>query len=339
MASKPKSISSLLRTDGDAVAIIPLEFFATTSALSEKAMLFADILNSRIIPPTGFQNFTNGKHQNDIVRTIGTLETEFLNSCHIAMVPLADVPVEAGPAMERLNETNALIKNFCANLWLMRDNCVNTDAGYLMAMTSKGLVIHKNDMQLHFHDAHGKTGITATFSYKELKQSASWAYESFARHVDRAKAAHEEPTSRVKGTTRTDRFWAWVIEARRQSDVLIKVATYITALEALLSTSNSELSHQLSERVAVLHGTSTDTDAIEKYRQMKKAYGFRSKALHGDAILAKDQETLLATSVFLDDLCRSIMLLAHGDDTFREVFKKNDTIDKFFIDRLFANPS
>ncbi|WP_164661341.1 HEPN domain-containing protein [Tropicibacter sp. Alg240-R139] len=339
MASKPKPISSLLRTDGDAVAIIPFEFFATTSAISEKAKLFADIGNSRIMPPTGFQTFISGKHQNDIVRSMGTLEADFLNSCHIAMVPLADVPLEVGPAMELLNETNALFKNFCANLWLIRDNCVNTDAGYLMAMTPSGLVIHKNDMQLHFHDAHGKTGIKATFSYKEIKQAASWAFESFTHHVDAAKAAHEEPTSRVKGTTRTDRCWAWVIEARHQSDVLIKVAMYITGLEALLSTSNSELSHQLSERVALLHGKSTENKAIEKYRQMKKAYSFRSKALHGDAILAKDQEALLSTSVFLDDLCRSIMLMVQGDETFREIFKTNESIEKFFIDRLFATPA
>ena len=258
--------------------------------------------------PQSFHLFLNDDHLESVVRSIGTLEANYLNNSYVAVVPLKEMSSETAPAMERLNELNALVKNFSANLWLFRDNCVNTDAGYLLVQSKGGIIIHKNDMQLHYYDAHGRDGVASQFTFKEIKNAATWAYESATTNMESAKAAHDAPTSRVKGGNRADRFWIWVIDARRQSDVLIKVATYITALEALLSTSNAELSHQLSERVALLVPKSEGIDAIAAYRKMKKAYGFRSKALHGDTIQPKEQEALLATSNYLDRLCRNLMV-------------------------------
>jgi hypothetical protein len=55
----------------------------------------------------------------------------------------------------------------------------------------------------------------------------------------------------------------------------------VTILEALLSTGNDEIAHQISERSAVLLRRSPP-ERLELYREMKKLYGLRSKIAHGD---------------------------------------------------------
>ena len=325
-----------MKSDGDAVALIPFHDFATTSRISPQAGLFDQMKGSTLLMPGSFHSFLRDDHFDTIVRSIGTLEANHINDSYVAVLPLKEISSKTAPAMERLNEMNALIKNFSANLWLYRDNSVNTDAGYLLVKSKAGIIIHKNDMQLHYFDAHGLDGATTKFTFKEVKNAAAWAYESAATNMESAKAAHDAPTSRVKGGNRMDRFWVWVIDARRQSDVLIKVATYITALEALLATSNAELSHQLSERVAILMPRSEGIDAIAAYRKLKKAYGFRSKALHGATIQPKEQEALLATSNFLDCLCRNIMVALQEQPNFREKFADNESIDTFFVQQLLG---
>ena len=55
------------------------------------------------------------------------------------------------------------------------------------------------------------------------------------------------------------------------------------ALEAVLSTSNVEISHQLAERIAVVLGGSAELK-YDTYKLVKKdLYGIRSKLVHGDA--------------------------------------------------------
>jgi len=53
-----------------------------------------------------------------------------------------------------------------------------------------------------------------------------------------------------------------------------------TAMEALLTTQSTEITHNLAERVAVLLGNTCEL-RLAKYRQVKKLYDTRSKIVHG----------------------------------------------------------
>ncbi|MFA5863430.1 MAG: hypothetical protein WC975_01950 [Phycisphaerae bacterium] len=62
----------------------------------------------------------------------------------------------------------------------------------------------------------------------------------------------------------------------------LRFASFITCLEALFSTDSSELSYQLSSRIAWLLKPDDFIGRREIFDQVKKLYGFRSKIVHGD---------------------------------------------------------
>jgi hypothetical protein len=331
-----KTLDHLLKASGDAVAIVPLTHLETPSNLSEKKDLFEDFPGSKILQPSGFHQLLECKYQSGILGSLGTLEGNFLNRSNIVMVPLKAVSADSVEAMDTLNEINALIKNFISNLWHFRDNSVNSDAGYLFVNNDGQPIIHKNDMRLHFYNAHGQDVGTTSFNYKEIYSAALMASRSARHQMANARLAHLKPTKRVKGDSRVDCFITWVIDARRQDDVLTRIATYVTALEALLSTSNAELSHQLSERVALLNPMADALPPRDAFTEMKRAYGFRSKALHGATVQEKDQDSLLSTSRFLDQTCREFQLSILTSDEVRDHFKDNKSIDECVQEALFS---
>ena len=57
--------------------------------------------------------------------------------------------------------------------------------------------------------------------------------------------------------------------------------SFVTVLEALLSTGTAEVSHQISERVVILIGQDRN-QRIELYRRVKVLYDLRSRIAHGD---------------------------------------------------------
>jgi hypothetical protein len=64
--------------------------------------------------------------------------------------------------------------------------------------------------------------------------------------------------------------------------------SFTTALECLLSTSRSEITHILAERVAVLRPTGNPP--VDIYEQVKKLYNLRSQIVHGKPILKKGRQ-------------------------------------------------
>lgn len=122
--------------------------------------------------------------------------------------------------------------------------------------------------------------------------------------------------------------WIYVFYARAAAALTIKVLMYITAMEALVSTSTAELSHQVSERVAILLGK----DARERlgiYDDIKKGYGIRSKAAHGEPVKGTEADTA-ALLVALDDYTRRLMALDTPYDL------PHEKMNEFFMGRLMG---
>lgn len=330
-----RNLDHYIQSPGDAIAIVPLTRIDMPKNLSERSDLFECYPGSKILQASDFYKLLLCKNRSGILDTLGTLEANFLNSSILVMIPMKGVSLNNDEALDTLNDINALVKNFVSNLWLYRDNNVNSDAGYLLVDIGGQPIIHKNDMKLHFYNAEGKDEKTIAFNYKEIFSAASMASKSAQHYMADAKMAYQKPTKRVKGESRIDCFITWVIDARRQDDVLTRVATYVTALEALLSTSNAELSHQLSERVALLNPVADALSPRDAFAKMKKAYGFRSKALHGDTVKESDHDSLIATSRFLDQTCREFELSLLTNKDLRGRFQNNQSIDAFIQEALF----
>lgn len=120
----------------------------------------------------------------------------------------------------------------------------------------------------------------------------------------------------------------YVFHARASASLPMKVLMYITSMEALVSTSTSELSHQVAERVAVLLGEdSTARNAI--YNEIKKGYGYRSKTAHGEALQGTEQDVVILLER-LDEYVRRLLML----DTPYDLESKD--INNYFLEKLFA---
>lgn len=120
--------------------------------------------------------------------------------------------------------------------------------------------------------------------------------------------------------------WIYIFHARAIAAITIKVLMYITAMEALVSTSTAELSHQVAERVALLIGADAE-DRMRIYNNIKKGYGVRSKVAHGEPQKGNEQD-VAELLVQLDDYMRRLMKLDSPYDL--EQGKLND----FFIKKL-----
>lgn len=121
--------------------------------------------------------------------------------------------------------------------------------------------------------------------------------------------------------------------------------SYTMVLEALLSTAETELAAQVSQRVALLLASTPD-DRIAKYRSVKKLYNMRSKLVHGAGIASKKfKANVHPTLTYVDnEALREMGGLAIG--VIRSVLndpklygacqsKKSEDLEEFFLTQLF----
>lgn len=120
----------------------------------------------------------------------------------------------------------------------------------------------------------------------------------------------------------------YVFHARASASLSMKVLLYITAMEALISTSTAELSHQVAERVAVLLGKDAAT-RIVIYDEIKRGYGCRSKTAHGEALKGTEQD-VAGLLERLDEYVRQLLQLDTPYDL--DPVQIND----FFLDKILA---
>jgi hypothetical protein len=124
--------------------------------------------------------------------------------------------------------------------------------------------------------------------------------------------------------------WVYVYHARFINALTIKVLMYITAMEALVSTSTAELSHQVAERVAILLSADVN-ERLNIYNEIKKGYGVRSKAAHGEPLKGTEQD-VKDLLVRLDDYMRRLMKFDTPYDL------EQGDINDFFIKKLMGVP-
>lgn len=216
------------------------------------------------------------------------------------------------------------------NLWLVRDNAGSLSNGYAKSTTSprltNGLVIRPH---FSYTDASGKTyaGQSVPFTKEEIEATTDmlrfWELEeseSFMKVVLRS------------GEKRLGRADEFLQRARMTEEIEIKIAMYCTCLEALFTTSNHELRHQLSERVALFLGQ----DPVERreiYSMMKTVYDVRSAVVHGGEV--KDRYKALTPSDIsnkCDEIVRRVFRKVYSESN----GKLRSDLDQFFLAKIFG---
>lgn len=126
--------------------------------------------------------------------------------------------------------------------------------------------------------------------------------------------------------------------------------TFAMTLEALLTTSNLEITHQIAERAAILLGRSLP-QRTRIYRQVKRVYGIRSAIVHGSAFPSKKEKKKFTINIHpasntvpqetlreIGALAFQVFVAAVTDGKLKGIIqqKDNQKLDEYFINRLFG---
>jgi hypothetical protein len=226
-----------------------------------------------------------------------------------------------------------ILQDFVFNLWKVKDNNVYVFSGFLFE--------YKNEIS---DGCTFKSTVTSINTKSNLEVSPSQYKRNEINkalinvpkiNIDKLMSWDSDyftPTSdhlfKSGNASRIERASYFILEARARQTFPTKIVSYITALECLFTTSQSELSHRVSERVALLIGKSK-IDKIETYKLLKKAYDVRSKIVHG-SILKGANEDLKEVCTTLDSILRDIICFEYDI-----LSKKDSEIDDYFLELLF----
>ena len=208
------------------------------------------------------------------------------------------------------------IQGYLMALWYVRDHCVMCDGGVL-------LYSEESESRTGWH---GVTHSLGQYFWNATVQHTTTSFDahdlaSAAALADRAKSVFEVESAPLsthptlpKGVSRLMRGLYYLENARSCSDIEVRIATYISCLESLVSTDSAELAHKLSERIAVLL-TDNCEERLSLYEDLKRAYTVRSKIVHGDEIDSRLQGQLLKMSIRCDELLRRAFVKILSDDS------------------------
>lgn len=270
----------------------------------------------------------------EFVPDVGIMEASSIASAKAVIYAKEEIPRGVEPEQHLLTKLGQ-VSAFLTSMWLYKDNSVNQELGFLFYTRNGRPTASSNFIALRYSDASGKFSLTR-FSREELRDVRAF-YRN--RMLLETHPFERLGTQLTKGTDRASRAFLLVQGARCNSDLGLKVSMYCSALEALFATSQAELAHQLSERVAYF--LEKDPKArVETYRKMKKAYSVRSKIVHGDVIRSSAMPELIEVSKNCDAVLRRSIEKVLTDEKVNKIFRgKSEKLDNYMIEiTLGGNP-
>jgi hypothetical protein len=218
--------------------------------------------------------------------------------------------------------------------WLVKDNCIGCELAHCNFHHNGKIYWTSNGLFSTLSKANGEALTSTIFSASEIEQWKSVSLELRTHLHSKGFSSLHSPIS--KASSRFDRFLSFITSSRKAAYPPLKIAQLCSALESLFSTSISELTHRLSERVAHFLGGSAG--AMEnRYQFMKKAYGIRSQVTHGSHIKQADIEASLAISEGLLNICQEIVFMVLREPEKQAVvYGSNEAIEDYFRKQLFS---
>ena len=137
-------------------------------------------------------------------------------------------------------------------------------------------------------------------------------------------------------STRFGRAFYHVQSARHTKDLGMKLVGYCSAAEFLFLSSQGELMHQLSERLACFL-EKPSSSRVNTYKLFKRAYNFRSRVTHGATIAAKDFPEVTQLSSTCDGfLRRALRRLLDEGEGLQRMFELAEQLDEFFLTSILG---
>lgn len=269
----------------------------------------------------------------EVERHIGRLEAEFLQNAPAIVYSREDVGSDFD-WKNYLGERLARVKMFFHTMWLFKDNAADCELGFLMYPVGISYQTHSNALSAAYGMADGSKTVVE-FSRNDLREIRSF-YRAWIGEIV-FQTPHGVLSS--EGLERVARAFYWIQAGRGADGIGQRIASFCTAMESLFATSTSELAHQLSERMAVFLSDMPDERA-KIYREVKLAYGYRSKVVHGDVLKHSRRTKLIEVARSCDELLRQAIRKAVSDDASRTALESsNEALDRYFLELLFASNS
>jgi len=288
---------------------------------------------------------------------IGTLEVNSFRNSAVAIYGYLDGVTEAN-ALSVLNRILVFLDDFEGLLWIHRDSCVGHEIGYLVhgLNTSSNMYLGQrskaNGIVNEIAFSADEVRTTASlfrqlrgFKKDDTEQSQAVDRNSYINPVQSDNGSdHRDsgPFSDIQigwiqtrsNSSRLTRTLSMVSRAQRTTMLTEKITFYCSALEALLSTSQAELSHQIAERVALISEEEKDR-RLDLYQFIKRCYSFRSKYIHGASIKTGDAKYITDMSVLLDATVRRCVDAAFQKKEFRQALLDENKLDTFMLGLIF----
>jgi hypothetical protein len=235
------------------------------------------------------------------------------------------------------------IKVFLHCLWLIKDHSIHPEMGFLQVTDGIHCQGHSNFLAPDVTTAKGQRE-TVVVTRDDLRQTTDFMTGQMREHfnhgtslaIDGEFYLRNPSLGSQKGVNRLQRSFYFASAARDGSDLGMKIVSYCTALEALFSTDSSELTHKVAHRIAVfLGGGPQEKTALFNF--IKKAYGIRSKVVHGDTLGGDAASQIPIVCQELDNLVRKILAKIFNTPTLAEIFDKpKEDLEKYFLESSFT---
>lgn len=218
--------------------------------------------------------------------------------------------------------------------WLVKDNSISCEIAYMKMTNGIHSEWSNNSLTSSPSFSSGEKYKEIIFSYNELLE---WESQSNKLQEYLHKKNSGVFDSFIdKNFSRLGRSLRFIIASRRESHPAIKIAHYCSAFESLFSTDNTELSHKLSERVA-LFLKNYGYDPLLVFDDIKSFYNIRSKVTHGDSLQDKRMDIIPELSIKCDDYLRFIINKILDDTKLIDIFdSKKEIQEKYFKELIFS---
>lgn len=285
----------------------------------------------------GFSNFEQIFMNEVFIKGIGFLEyNSFENSVYIYQIGNQKDINEKLSRIEQLNYLMRKTQMFLLSLWLVKDNSVNIGTGFLQvydkhpsagSVTSNALIDSPTNSNGEYCDV--------SFSSEELDLAIKYfKMINFDVNEDTLAGGRlpvNNPLSKESG--RVGRAFYFLMTARNESTLPIKVIHYCTFLECLFTSDSQEVTHKVSERFAYFLGNDTN-ERKSFYKLAKDLYKIRSKAVHGQPV-KETAENMKTALINIDSAARKILVSCLSKDETSSVFSfNNEEYEKWFIDLI-----
>ena len=257
----------------------------------------------------------------DAKKAMGELESGFLRNASALVYSDEELDEKDFDWYDYLTRRLYYVHHFLHCLWLVKDNAANVELGFIIC--DRGSV-HSNFIANRYSDSNGRFDSVA-FSGDETKMARRYFREALSTdlHI-------QVPWEPMPSAGRLSRAFYWFQAARSMPSLGSKVAAYCTALESMFATSPSELTHQLAERVASF--LQSGSERVRVYRNIKRAYSYRSKVVHGSQINPSKHEQITRASSDLDQYSRAVFMKCIEDANLEQTFNlPSERFDEFMI--------